>query len=290
MHIKYLCICCLASLVSLSMMGCVKRKLYHAEQIARKSAEVQVSVLSKELFDRKKEAANLIGQIADLSKQTGRLDKEIGDLQAELAKRTQTMGASTERLVSEKSELDKRYQAAVSSLEKKEAQLLVLQKEKQHRDETLKEELGVLDMKLVSYLNNGAILLLADDHIELTIADKLLYNPDGLALNRNSNGVLGAVAEFLAERPAYRVQIYAHVDNQLPPRNKEISDTWAFAQVRALNVVRSLVSNFNVNAYMLAPVAMGEFQPLSTNSTVEGRAENRRTVFHFYPKFQNSDY
>ncbi|MCK6694482.1 MAG: hypothetical protein L6Q97_20590 [Thermoanaerobaculia bacterium] len=47
--------------------------------------------------------------------------------------------------------------------------------------------------------------------------------------------------------------------------------------------MRLLIRDFNINANQLTPVAKGEFYPLTSNETAEGRQRNRRTVFVIYP-------
>jgi chemotaxis protein MotB len=47
--------------------------------------------------------------------------------------------------------------------------------------------------------------------------------------------------------------------------------------------VRLLVRDFNVNANQLTPVGKGEFYPLTSNATAEGRQKNRRTVLVLRP-------
>ena len=284
MFIRPLTVTCI--LIGILGTSCVKKKLYVAEQMARKSAEGQITVLSKELYDRKKEATSLINQVGDLNRQIGTLQKETTDLQTELSKRTEMMGASSEKLLTEKKELEMKYLTTSKTLEAKEKELNAIHGLEARRDQSLREENAALSDKLQGLVGNGVNLLIADDHIEMTIEDRLLFDRDGVKLNPSAQVVLSGIANFLAERPAYKVQIHAHVDNQLPVRNKEITDTWAYAQVRALNIVRMLTTSLNVNAYMIAPVARGEFLPVSTNSTVEGRAENRRTIVFLYPKLE----
>jgi chemotaxis protein MotB len=254
----------------LAMSSCVKRKLYQAEILTRKGAEGQVSALAKELHDRKRENSNLIKEIGELNRQIGGLQKEMTDLHAELAKRTESMGASTEKLLAEKHELEVKLNATAKTLESKENQLNSLTSKQQAAQQQLSNDFGALETALTGINGNGVTLNMATDHIECTVADQMLFAPESTKLSASAAAFMNGFAQFLSERPAYKVQIHAHVDNLVP---------------RALNITRMLVNNYNVNAYMLAPVARGEYQPISTNSTPQGRAENRRTIFYIYPDF-----
>jgi chemotaxis protein MotB len=263
--------------------ACVKKQLYYSEKLAHSKADGQVTALSKELFDRKTEAAKLIKEVGELNRLLGVQQKEVTDLQAELAKRTATLGASSERLIAEKTTLEMKLEATAKTLEDKEAQLSKLRSKQSQLDGTIATDIESLTTALAALNGHGYSMLPQQDHLEVTVEDQILFDRDGVRLSTSASGFLYGFAQYLAERPAYKVQIHAHVDNTLPNRQREITDSWAFAQVRALQIVRTLVSSYNVNAYMLAPVARGEYAPVSTNGTPEGRAENRRTVFYIYP-------
>jgi flagellar motor protein MotB len=263
--------------------SCVKKKLFVNEQMTRKGAEGQVTALSKELFDRKRETSTLIKDVGDLNRKIGGMEQEMADLQSELAKRTERMGASTEKLMAEKHDIEVRYNAVAKTLENKEAELKALSDQQNALNSILSSDYGALESALMGTGSN-VIMSQQQDHIEITVSDVILFGQDPTKLGTSAPAFLTPFSKFLGERPAYKIQVQAHVDNQIPIKNKDITDTWSFSQVRALAIVRALVSNYNVNAYMLAPVARGEFQPTGSNSTPEGRATNRRTVFYIYTK------
>lgn len=225
----------------------------------------------------------MINQNGELNKQIGMLQKEVTDLQGELAKRTQMMGASSEKLLTEKRDLEERLFSLSARVEVAEKKLEDFRNATQQRKATLQSESEALAAAVGTYIGSGVEIRLEANHLVMTVADQLLFEKEGVRPSVYAQTVLSGLATFLAERPAYAVQINAHVDNQLPPKNREITDSWSFSLARAVQVVRTLVQ-LNVNAYMLSPVAKGEFQPLTTNSTPEGRQENRRTEIILIPK------
>ena len=72
-------------------------------------------------------------------------------------------------------------------------------------------------------------------------------------------------------------------DNTLPKGAKNMDDTWDWSLIRAVNVTRLLIRDFNINANQLTPVAKGEYYPVTSNETAEGRLRNRRTVLAIFP-------
>lgn len=74
------------------------------------------------------------------------------------------------------------------------------------------------------------------------------------------------------------VRIEGHTDN-VPMHNEEFSDNWDLSVKRATNTLRLVLATGLFEEKMLSAVGYGEYQPIATNTTVEGRAQNRRVDF-----------
>jgi chemotaxis protein MotB len=74
-----------------------------------------------------------------------------------------------------------------------------------------------------------------------------------------------------------------HTDN-VPIRTSSYPSNWELSAARALAAVRFLVDDGGVDPKRIAAVAHGEFQPISSNSTPERRARNRRITIVFLPE------
>jgi OOP family OmpA-OmpF porin len=81
---------------------------------------------------------------------------------------------------------------------------------------------------------------------------------------------LEAVVEFLNNQGEVQVDVFGHTDAQ----GKD-SYNQALSEGRAKSVMEYLVSR-GVSASRLSSKGFGETQPIATNETVEGRAQNRR--------------
>lgn len=271
-------------IVSLSIQfSCVKPKIYKAELAARSAAEAREKVLVKEVIDRKSEAQSLIKQVGDLSKTIGAQEHEMDNLRTELSRRTEMMGASSSKLLTEKTELERELAAKNDRLERKEALLQQVQVIQRKRRQILTELDSILAVLYRPFVENGVSVAVESESVVLTLPDKLLFEPGGLALSTTGKNALASLAQFLAPRPAIDVDIIAYTDNVLPPKEKSLKDTWDWSLQRATNVARMLVREFNANANQLTPVGRGEFYPLTSNETAEGRQKNRRTTIVVHP-------
>lgn len=94
-------------------------------------------------------------------------------------------------------------------------------------------------------------------------------------LTEDSRQILDQVGQALVDRPGVRVQVQGHTDSiGSEAANRRVS------AARARAVVQYLRQNFpNLGADQLEAVGLGEGQPVATNGTDAGRAQNRRVEF-----------
>lgn len=90
-------------------------------------------------------------------------------------------------------------------------------------------------------------------------------------LKKESEAELDKVVQFLQDNPSVHVVIEGHTDNVGKP-----ADNQKLSQQRAIGVVNYLVLH-GVSSKRLTGVGFGATKPLASNSTEEGRAQNRRT-------------
>ena len=77
---------------------------------------------------------------------------------------------------------------------------------------------------------------------------------------------------------AIEIRCEGHTDNvPLPERlQTKFKDNWELSSARALNIVK-LLSNFaGIEEDKFSALGYGEFRPVDTNDTAEGKAKNRR--------------
>lgn len=75
------------------------------------------------------------------------------------------------------------------------------------------------------------------------------------------------------------VTVAGHADN-VPIRSAAFASNWELSAVRAAGVARRFVDN-GQDPSMVRVEAFGEYRPIATNDTPEGRAANRRVEFFY---------
>lgn len=82
------------------------------------------------------------------------------------------------------------------------------------------------------------------------------------------------IAGLLRQR-SFRLRIEGHTDN-VPIHTARFSSNWELSTARATEVIRLLVVRDGFPPANLAAAGYAEFHPIASNSTAEGRGENRR--------------
>jgi OOP family OmpA-OmpF porin len=110
---------------------------------------------------------------------------------------------------------------------------------------------------------------------QIKILDQVKFKLGSAEILPESDSILGAVKRILDEHPEIKkVSVEGHTDNQgSAAYNKNLSTK------RAASVVKWLVGH-GVDAGRLSSVGYGLTRPMDTNSTEEGRKNNRRVEFH----------
>ena len=122
----------------------------------------------------------------------------------------------------------------------------------------------------VTVTNNGQYLL-------VNMPQDLLFATDSATLQPALVSDIQAVAGSLLRYPNSRIEVIGHTDNTgAAAYNQDLS------QRRAVSVLNVLL-NSGVPGNRLAAYGRGEDQPIASNQTPEGRAQNRRVEIIIRP-------
>lgn len=148
-----------------------------------------------------------------------------------------------------------------------------------------------LNMALVMNLK-GALNDVNDTDVEIkvekgvvfiSISDKMLFRSGSYEVTDKAMSVLGKVAQVLNSKPEIEFLVEGHTDN-VAIKNNCIADNWDLSVKRATSVVRILQTRFNLDPKRMTAGGRGEYLPLQTNETTEGKAVNRRTRIVILPQ------
>ncbi|MQG96090.1 flagellar motor protein MotD [Pseudomonas sp. MN1F] len=111
--------------------------------------------------------------------------------------------------------------------------------------------------------------------VEIELNSSLLFGSGDAMPSDQAFAIIEKVGNIL--KPfANPVHVEGFTDN-LPIRTAQYPTNWELSAARAASIVRLLAME-GVNPARMASVGYGEYQPLVSNDTAEGRARNRRVV------------
>ncbi|MCX6239199.1 MAG: OmpA family protein [Bacteroidia bacterium] len=220
-------------------------------------------------------------------------EKKIADLQAELAmvqEHNTDLKLNTNQAFKQLESLSVITSAQAESIKKsmenmgyKDNMIFSLQSSLAQRDS--------LNMALVMNLK-GAIGNLDDKDINIKvdkgvvyidISDKMLFASGSYNITERASEVLGKVATVLKNQKDIEFMVEGHTDNVSFKRG-DLLDNWDLSVKRATAVVRVLQDKYDLNPAKMTAAGRGEYQPLNTNDTEEGKAANRRTRIVILPQ------
>lgn len=237
---------------------------------------------------------------AELQDKYNKLDNELGKTRLELAacldERKKTSG-EVEYLRSVNYKLLNNI-GDLSTLSKKEAENLERSletlRERDLQIRTLREALSKKDSVLLALVTSvkGALGDLNDEDIQvnvdkgvvfISISDRFLFKSGSYELNQRAKEVLGKVAKIANARPELELMVEGHTDN-VPFRRGLLLDNWDLSVKRATEIVRVLQIDHGINPERITAAGRGEYIPVASNESAEGRAANRRTRILLLPK------
>ena len=111
----------------------------------------------------------------------------------------------------------------------------------------------------------------------------MLFRSGSYEVNSRAMQTLSKIAKIIKDYKDYDVLVEGNTDN-VPISRTNIRNNWDLSALRASSVVQALQNDFGIDPSRLTAGGRGEYNPIATNSTSSGRAENRRTEIIITPK------
>ena len=135
---------------------------------------------------------------------------------------------------------------------------------------------------LVNFKADELSVYIKDGKVYVSLQEKLLFKSGSAVVDPKGKEALGTLAKVLNTTPDINVMIEGHTDT-VPIKQEKFQDNWALSTARATSIVRILTKEYMVDAHNIVASGRGEFYPIRTNETPEGRASNRRTEIIISP-------
>jgi len=160
----------------------------------------------------------------------------------------------------------------VEKIEELSSRLEELNQAKQLLEERLSKEIQDKQVKL-EMLGKGLVI---------TVVGDLLFDSGRAQIRREAFPLLDKVSSVLKEVSEFNVGIEGHTDNQ-PIALSGWKSNWELSSARALSVLHYLINEKGISPNRLSANGYGEFRPVASNDTREGRQLNRRVEIVILP-------
>lgn len=134
----------------------------------------------------------------------------------------------------------------------------------------------------VNELESQLATELTDEGLLLTIRDSVLFDPGSANIKTEYSQIAAEIATLLEFDPPRSIIVTGHTDN-IPMNTSEFASNWELSVMRAVNFLKMVVENPDLNPLLFSAKGYGEFKPIASNDTAEGRAQNRRVEVLIQP-------
>lgn len=118
--------------------------------------------------------------------------------------------------------------------------------------------------------------------VYISLNDNMLYKSGSYEISPAAMDILSKIAKIIKDYKDYDVLVEGNTDN-VPISRTNIRNNWDLSALRASSVVQALQNDFGIDPSRLSAAGRGEYNPVDTNDTPEGRQKNRRTQIIITP-------
>jgi len=199
--------------------------------------------------------------------------KKNRELLAQLEAKEQALAAENERLAKLKAELESRSQR-VAELENVIAT----------KDAAMTKLKDAISQALTNFEGKGLTVEQRNGKVYVSMENKLLFQSGSWAVGTNGKQAVKQLASVLAENPEIAILIEGHTDNVPYTAKGQLTSNWDLSTKRATSIVTLLRENEGISPENLTAAGRGEYAPIASNDTREGKAKNRRIEVILTPK------
>ena len=274
---------CILFITTLCVTNCVSTKVFND--------------LESRYYKVKIEKNKLQNSEDSLQQSLDKLDLKLSDTQAylEVSRDSTKLGLKINELLNEELDLVKKNStlkiqeniaknnALIKKIAIKETELLSRTERIDRLEKIISSQKKILsDLKnriseaLLNYRGKGLSIKQRNGKVYISMENKLLFKSGKWNIELQGKQALMRLSKVLEENPDISILIEGHTDN-IPFTSKgAMESNWDLSTKRATAVVKILLENNNILPQNLTAAGKSEFVPIGSNTTIEGRAANRR--------------
>ena len=178
---------------------------------------------------------------------------------------------------SEENSLDSKNEVTV------EESLEIIKNQKEHDTNEMYDNIS--DIMESNNIDKSKVELSVDpeyNYVKILIDGSILFDSGSANLNPDCLSTLDKVGDILVIYDDYKIEVEGHTDNVPFGHSSVFKDNDELSSARALSAYRYLVNTKKLDPSTFKHSGRGEYDPIASNSTNEGRQKNRRIEIKIY--------
>lgn len=252
--------------------GCVSNKKFAALQGNYSELQNEHRVLDGKYQTSQRELSVATTRVSSLEEQIASQKAGLRSLQAALDKclsSTSQGNVNISKLVDEINASNRYIQHLVNTKNKSDSLNMVLTNNLTRS--LSREEMRDVDVQVLKGV------------VYISLSDKMLYKSGSYEISPVAGETLSKIAKIIKDYKDYDVLIEGNTDN-VPISKPNIRNNWDLSALRASSVVQALQNNYSVDPKRLTAGGRGEYNPIASNESEDGKSRNRRTQIIITPK------
>ena len=255
-------------LLGLILSACVPKEKYVELENQHSSTQAQLAAEQKQLADLQAKYQRL--QNTNMS-----LLNTLEDLKFEL-RQEKTVVTEKEQAIAELELLRRKIEDSLKEeLAEKDKTISELDDTRQEIEASLKDQIAQKDIQIKEI----------EGKLQVTFVNRILFSSGSVKIKDKGQEVLQKLAESFRDTQDQNIVVEGHTDDvQIGQGLQNLFPTnWELSTARASAVVRFLYEKGEIEPERLTASGFSYFQPVASNLTVEGRAQNRRIEIILIP-------
>lgn len=272
----------------------IREKAEYLEK--QRNAMKRISELENDLDMKDRSISDFEEKLLKLRNESQENEKIIAALKAELAtkdRRAAELKLQLEGAASQAASLNEeitrgnkeieRLQRSLSDLQGQEAQL-------KDKIDQLKSTHDAILSELKDQIQNREVSIEElEEKLSVTFMDRVLFKSGSATITLEGREILRRVGDILKNVTDKQIRVVGHTDNKaiLPEYRNKYPSNWELSAARAGAVVRYFQKEMGLDARNMEAVGRSFYEPIASNETEQGRAQNRRVNIIIAPKMMN---
>ncbi|MDG5766741.1 flagellar motor protein MotB [Balneolales bacterium ANBcel1] len=147
------------------------------------------------------------------------------------------------------------------------------------REQRLERWQALLDYIEERQLEDHFEIDLIPEGIRITLSESVTFNSGSSDLLPEARNILSEIAVLFSE-DIYEIEVQGHTDNVPLRQSAYYRSNWDLGASRSISVVRFIKETSGLPPDHFKASSYGEYRPVDTNTTPEGRRANRRVEIY----------